>query len=316
MDWLDQYLDGMGNYKTTVSPADTHTWGVKPAPNAQQKRMIFDAAAQSETELRQLVAEARREEERQGMGPSYGIGADPGSYVTTSQPIPEAICTDEVASVIMNLVTGPSGILHHNGEWNGKPSYTGAGNVVQHSGDLWYYSIANGGGELATANLGNENYPWLATWSVGVSAAKQCPACTDVDALVWIDGSNDVWPVELGSRTLARVADRHYVYIGGDEVIKHDGTAWEYYYVQSSVKTVIESVVSNQPWPWLVPWEDFTARKVCYLAYNGGAVYSVGSKVSHGGYDWECVSYAGAGYGPFGGFLDGSANGTIYWIPA
>lgn len=79
MDWFDEYLNALSDGRNAVFPPDSHTWGVKPAPNAQQKRMIFDAAAQSETEFRQLVAEARREEERQGMGPSVGIGADPGS---------------------------------------------------------------------------------------------------------------------------------------------------------------------------------------------------------------------------------------------
>lgn len=312
MDWMDRYLDGLGEYKVTVSPADTHIWGTAK-PSKRQQSLIQDSMVFDMQQMR-LIQEARQELERHGA--SSGIGADPGSLtVQTPQSIPEAACTDEVASVIMNLATGPSGILHHNGEWNGKPSYTGAGNVVQHSGDLWYYSVANGGGELAIANPGNENYPWLATWSVGVSAAKQCPACTDVDALVWINGSNAVWPVELGPRTLTRVADRHYVYIGGDEVIKHDGAAWEYYYVQSSVKTVIESVVSNQPWPWLVPWVDFTAKKVCYPTYTGD-IYNTGAKVSFAGYDWEAARYSPAGYGPYGGFLDGSADGAIYWIPA
>jgi len=82
MDWMDAYLDGIGEYKTTVSPADTHIWGVKPAPNAQQQRMLFDAAAQSETEFRQLVHESRQEMEAHGMSHAdvaAGIGADPGS---------------------------------------------------------------------------------------------------------------------------------------------------------------------------------------------------------------------------------------------
>jgi hypothetical protein len=73
MDWFDEYLNALSDGRNAVFPPDSHTWGVKPAPNAQQKRMIFDAAAQSETEFRQLVAEARKEEERQGMGPSLGI---------------------------------------------------------------------------------------------------------------------------------------------------------------------------------------------------------------------------------------------------
>jgi hypothetical protein len=84
MDWLDQYLDGMGNYKTTVSPADTHIWGVKPKLNSTQQRMIFDATAQSELEYRQLVQEARSALEEHGMSHAdvaEGIGSDPGSSI-------------------------------------------------------------------------------------------------------------------------------------------------------------------------------------------------------------------------------------------
>ena len=90
MDWLDQYLDGLGEYKTTVSPADTHIWGVKPKLNNIQERMIFDAAAQSELEFRQMVQEARAELEEQGGGGmsvddvEAGIGADPGSGIVNN----------------------------------------------------------------------------------------------------------------------------------------------------------------------------------------------------------------------------------------
>jgi len=87
MDWLDQYLDGLGEYKTTVSPADTHIWGVKPKLNNVQERMIFDAAAQSEAEFRQLVQEARAGLEEHGMSRddvAEGIGADPGSNIFSS----------------------------------------------------------------------------------------------------------------------------------------------------------------------------------------------------------------------------------------
>jgi len=94
MDWLDQYLNGLGEYKTTVSPADTHMWGVKPKLNNIQERMQFDAAAQSELEFRQIVQEARAELETQGGGGmsvddvEAGIGADPGSPTvqTTNTP--------------------------------------------------------------------------------------------------------------------------------------------------------------------------------------------------------------------------------------
>ena len=74
MDWLDNYLDGLAQYKTTVSPSDTHIWGVKPNLNNQQKRMLFDAAAQSELEYRLIVQEARQAEINAGMGGSYDAG--------------------------------------------------------------------------------------------------------------------------------------------------------------------------------------------------------------------------------------------------
>jgi len=54
-------------------------------------------------------------------------------------------------------------------------------------------------------------------------------------------------------------------------------------------------------------------HRVCYPAWNGGATYNIGDRVTHGGSNWICIAYAGAGYGPFGGFLDGTENGTDYW---
>ena len=98
MDWLDQYLNGLGEYKTTVSPADTHIWGVKPKLNNVQQRMIFDAAAQSELEYRQLVQEAREELEAHGMSQhdvACGIGADPGG-ASVNPVLSYSINTDNV----------------------------------------------------------------------------------------------------------------------------------------------------------------------------------------------------------------------------
>ncbi len=142
--------------------------------------------------------------------------------------------------------------------------------------------------------------------------------CSDADAQVWIYGVNTNW--SFGPRTLTRVADRHYTF--GSEVIIHDGTTWEYYYQHSGeAKVSIEIVTGNQPWPWLVPWVDFTAQKLClplvYPAYDGGAtIYTIGDRVSHGGGNYVCIYNAGSvGYGPFGGYLDGTANGIIYWSP-
>jgi hypothetical protein len=87
MDWLDQYLNGLGEYKITVSPADTHIWGVKPKLNNVQERMIFDAVAQSEQEFRQIVQEARHELEAHGHSDvADAVGADPGSPARASSP--------------------------------------------------------------------------------------------------------------------------------------------------------------------------------------------------------------------------------------
>jgi len=112
MDWLDQYLNGLGEYKTTVSPADTHIWGVKPKLNNVQERMIFDAVAQSELEFRQIVQEARTALEEHGMSNTDvedGIGADPGSparsTTTSVTPTPSITPTITVTPSITPTMT-------------------------------------------------------------------------------------------------------------------------------------------------------------------------------------------------------------------
>ena len=52
---------------------------------------------------------------------------------------------------------------------------------------------------------------------------------------------------------------------------------------------------------------------VVYPEWNGGASYNVGDIVALNGTNYECTATAGAGFGPFGGFLDGTENGTVYW---
>jgi hypothetical protein len=144
--------------------------------------------------------------------------------------------------------------------------------------------------------------------------------CSDLDARLWIYGVNGVW--SSGPRTLTRVADRHYVYIGGDEVVKHNGTAWEYYFERPiDGKVVIKTAGGNEAWPWLVPWAEFTSQKLClppvYPAYRGGdTIYTIGDRVSHNGGNFVCIYNAGSvGYGPFGGYLNGELDGIIYWLP-
>ena len=142
--------------------------------------------------------------------------------------------------------------------------------------------------------------------------------CDDINARLWIYGVNAAW--NFGPRTLTRVSDRRYEY--GAEVVFHDGTAWEYYFQHpepGSPKVSIKKVTSDQPWPWLVSWGEFTAQKLClpavYPAYRGGdTIYYIGDRVSHNGGNYVCIYNAGSvGYGPFGGFLTGAENGIIYW---
>ena len=99
MDWLDTYLDGLAQYKTTVSPCDTHIWGEKPNLNNQQKRMLFDAAAQSELEYRLIVQEARQAEINAGMGGSYDAGsAAREGAATSAATVPDAPVLTSIGS--------------------------------------------------------------------------------------------------------------------------------------------------------------------------------------------------------------------------
>lgn len=249
--------------------------------------------------------------------PNLGLSLNlrSGSLVTAAATPPA--CLDETANLTMAVAGGTNGAYLRNGDYNFKPryGYDADGRVV-HSGNHWYFAGANNA-VYAEANNGDEAYPWLATWPSGTTATKVCSGCTDLEAKVWIYGVNARW--NYGPRTLNRVADRHYTW--GDEVIIHNGTAWEYYYDREDIEKVsIEIVTGNQAWPWLVPWVDFTAQKLClppfYPTYSGGADYSIGDRVSHGGGNFVCIYNAGGvGYGPFGGYLDGTANGIIYWLP-
>jgi hypothetical protein len=72
----------------------------------------------------------------------------------------------------------------------------------------------------------------------------------------------------------------------------------------STVKFQSDSKVLVTTDPAATPWD-------------GGTIYNVGAIVTHDGKTWQCNQYAGAGYGPFGGYLDGTAPGSegiIYWV--
>lgn len=215
---------------------------------------------------------------------------------------------------------------------NGKPKYMGPLKSGAPENNYIYYSSGDGVYNLFGYKVSNDEMITLSysadlasNWGLSegdsepiVTSIVYTDVCPDLTAKVWIYGVNGAW--NFGPRTLTRVADRHYTF--GSEVIIHDGTAWEYYYQHpGESKNLIERVVGNQQWPWLVPWVAFTAQKLClppvYPAYRGGdTIYYIGDRVSHGGGNYVCIYNAGTvGYGPFGGYLDGLANGIIYWLP-
>jgi hypothetical protein len=186
MDWLDQYLNGLGEYKTSVSPADTHIWGVKPKLNNVQQRMIFDATAQSEIEYRHLVQESRHGLEAHGMSQhdiACGIGADPGSP-TVQTPQGET-CTDDIARVTMTGWSfGDRTLTQLDPPYN--PYGTGftyayGDEVVRHNGAAWLYESATEG--LITITYSMEPWPWLADWPAPYAATKACPELPIVPSL-------------------------------------------------------------------------------------------------------------------------------------
>ena len=87
---MDNYLDGMGEYKTTVSPADTLQWGTHK-PSKQQQSLIQDSMAFDVQQMR-LIQEARLELEKHGTS----IAPDPGS------PTVQLVAEAETVSLYFN----------------------------------------------------------------------------------------------------------------------------------------------------------------------------------------------------------------------
>jgi hypothetical protein len=82
-DWFDDYLDGMNMYKVVQVPLDSHIGKKKPELNILQKKMLFDAAAITEMEMR-LINE-RRDAEQQEL--DSHSGDDSGSAATKEGPL-------------------------------------------------------------------------------------------------------------------------------------------------------------------------------------------------------------------------------------
>jgi hypothetical protein len=179
MDWLDQYLDGMAQYRVAESPADTHTWG--PAkPSRQQLSMIQDSMA-FDMQQRNLIREARQELEESTQGPgamsehdvAIGIGADPGSptvqYVPpAATPDPYSYAYDFSTEVILFSALGniPDEWLFLKGYDVGAVTF---GTSVSSIGDL----AING------MNISNIIIPDNVT-SIGNESFRSCPFLTSV----------------------------------------------------------------------------------------------------------------------------------------
>jgi hypothetical protein len=89
MDWFDQYLTGMGEYKVTVSPADTHQWGTHK-PSKQQQSLIQDSMAFDVQQMR-LIQEARAALETHGGAPDPG-STPFGSEAPVNPPYAANLC--------------------------------------------------------------------------------------------------------------------------------------------------------------------------------------------------------------------------------
>jgi hypothetical protein len=82
-DWFDDYLDGINQYKIVQVPPDSHIGKKKPELNILQKKMLFDAAAITEAEMR-LINERRAAEQAELDAHS---GGDDGSAATKEGPL-------------------------------------------------------------------------------------------------------------------------------------------------------------------------------------------------------------------------------------
>ena len=176
MDWFDQYLDGMGEYKVTVSPADTHQWG--PAkPSRQQQSLMQDAMAFDVQQMR-IIQEARLELERHGTT----IAPDPGS--PTVQYVP------------------PSG------EWNAGASYN-VGDIVAYDGANYECTATAGAGYGPFGGFldGTENGTvyWSAYPIVNSFAYTAYPPGGQVDTVAgnipsnWVANNVDIIQIIMGN---------------------------------------------------------------------------------------------------------------------
>ena len=176
MDWFDQYLDGMGEYKVTVSPADTHQWG--PAKPSRQQQILMQDAMAFDVQQMRIIQEARQQLERHGST----MAPDPGS--PTVQYVP------------------PSG------EWNAGASYN-VGDIVAYDGANYECTATAGAGYGPFGGFldGTENGTvyWSAYPIVNSFAYASYPPGGQVDTVAgnipsnWVANNIDIIQIIMGN---------------------------------------------------------------------------------------------------------------------
>jgi len=154
MDWFDQYLDGMGEYKVTVSPADTHQWGIHK-PSKQQQSLMQDSMAFDVQQMR-LIQEARAALEEHHGAPDPG-STPFGSEASANPRYSQSLCVRPIDasntfgmsgtynSYLANLAFfAPTDSLRayrsalNNSQFGNVPSYFKYDTVSTH----WYWTSA------------------------------------------------------------------------------------------------------------------------------------------------------------------------------
>ena len=219
-DWFDDYLDGMNNYKIVNALPDSHIGKKKPEPNILQKKMLFDAAAISEAEMR-LIKEARVALESQG-------GDDSGSSATKEGPLTPAV-TVPGAPTLTSLSAGNATLsayftapASNGGSVITNYAYSTGGSFVPRSpaattSPLIITGLSNG--TLYGVSLGAINAVGQGTASNTLSATPTAPAeavlVLDLNAESysgsgnWLDGSgnnNNATPVATPTYTASNGA--------------------------------------------------------------------------------------------------------------
>jgi len=163
--------------------------------------------------------------------------------------------------------------------------------------------------EYTTADFGGGQPPFSPNGTQYSITVNPALTCYNSEAEVLMEG----W--YAGPRILTRDNENLYTYyVGGnpgDETSDRTNSSslWVYRNVGDAIVTSL--TVSPFPWQAELP-SPFVSTKLL-PSWKGGNIYNIGDIVTLGGSNWICLAYAPAGYGPYGGYLDGNANGTIYW---